>query len=75
MRKRDGKSTSTLQAEVHELQGKTTMKGDSSRKTAAPVSSGQFPRQSRRADLISDPLEGTSEPILREVGNGHSNQN
>ncbi|GAB0183396.1 hypothetical protein GRJ2_000804900 [Grus japonensis] len=44
MRKWDGKHTSTLQADVHELQGKTITKGDSSRKNAAPVSSGQFPR-------------------------------
>ena len=56
MRKWDGKPTSTL----HELQAKITTEGDSSRKNATPVSSGQFPRQSRRADLISDPLEGTS---------------
>ena len=59
MRKWDGKPTSVLHARVRELRGKNTTKGDSTRKNAAPVS-----KQSRRADLISDPLEGTSEPIL-----------
>ncbi|KAK4822055.1 hypothetical protein QYF61_008864 [Mycteria americana] len=43
MRKWDGKSTSTLEARVCELQGKTITKGSSSRKIAAPVSSEQFP--------------------------------
>ncbi|GAB0208015.1 hypothetical protein GRJ2_003267200 [Grus japonensis] len=43
MRKLDGKPTSTLEARVCELQGKTITKGDSSRKIAVPVSSGQFP--------------------------------
>ena len=59
MRKWDGKPTSVLNARVRELRGKTPIKGDSTRKNAAPVS-----KQSRRADFISDPLEGTSEPIL-----------
>jgi len=54
----DGKPTSNLEAGVHESQGKTMTNGGSSRKIAAPVSSGQFPRQSRKADLISDPVEG-----------------
>ncbi|XP_049650026.1 uncharacterized protein LOC126035459 isoform X2 [Accipiter gentilis] len=62
MRKWDGKTTLVLNARVHELRGKTTTKGDSTRKNAAPVS-----KQGIRADFISDPLEGTSEPILREV--------
>ncbi|XP_049649580.1 uncharacterized protein LOC126035259 isoform X2 [Accipiter gentilis] len=70
MKKCDGKPTSVLNARVHELRGKTTTKGDSTRKNAAPVS-----KQSRRADFISDPLEGTSEPILREVNTEYSNQN
>ncbi|KAM9591231.1 uncharacterized protein ACIBXB_006104 [Morphnus guianensis] len=70
MRKWDGKPTSVLNARVRELRGKTTTKGDSTRKNAAPVS-----KQSRRADLISDPLEGTSEPILQEVSTGYSDQN
>ena len=70
MRKWDGKPTSVLNARVRELQGKTTTKGDSTRKIAAPIS-----KQSRRANLISDHLEETPEPILREVGNGYSDQN
>ncbi|GAB0210098.1 hypothetical protein GRJ2_003475600 [Grus japonensis] len=44
MRKWDGKPTLILQARVHELQGKTITKGDSSRKDATPVSSGQSSR-------------------------------
>ncbi|KAK4815594.1 hypothetical protein QYF61_004809, partial [Mycteria americana] len=60
MRKWDGKPTSTLEARVPELQGKTITKGGSSRKIAVPVSSGQFPRQSRRADLTPDLNEGTA---------------
>ena len=58
MRKWDGKSTSTLEAQVRELQGKTITKGGSSRKIAAPVSSEQFPRQSRRADFASILIKG-----------------
>ena len=70
MRKWDGKPTSVLNAWVRELREKNTTKGDSTRKNAGPVS-----KQSRRADLISDPLEGNSEPILREVNTEYSNQN
>ena len=66
MRKWDRKPTSVLDARVRELKGKTTRKGDSSRKDAAPVS-----RQSRRA---SDPLEGTSKSFLQEVSNKYSDQ-
>ncbi|PKU27971.1 ubiquitin carboxyl-terminal hydrolase 4 [Limosa lapponica baueri] len=74
MRKWDGQPTSILQARVQEFQGRTTTKGDPSRKGAAPVSSAQFPRQSRRPELTSDPLEGTSKSFLQEVSNGHYDQ-
>ncbi|KAK4816511.1 hypothetical protein QYF61_017611 [Mycteria americana] len=67
MKKWDGKSTSTLEARVRELQGKTITQGGSSRKIAVPVSSGQFPRQSRRAGLTPDLNEGTSDLHLQEV--------
>ena len=67
MRKWDGKSTLTLEARVCELQGKTITKGGSSRKIAAPVSSGKFPRQSGRADLTPDPMERNSNPFLQKV--------
>ncbi|PKU43546.1 hypothetical protein llap_6150 [Limosa lapponica baueri] len=66
MRKWDGQPTSILQAWVQELQGRPTTKRDLSRKSATPVSSGQFPRQSRRPDLTSNPLEGTSKSFLQE---------
>jgi len=42
MRKWDGKSTSTLEVWVHELQ-RTIEKGDTSRKMSTPVSTGQSP--------------------------------
>ncbi|GAB0209136.1 hypothetical protein GRJ2_003379300 [Grus japonensis] len=68
MRKWDGKPTSTLRARVRELQGKTAVKRDSSRKNAAPVSTGQSPRPSERPDCTYDPLEGTSKSFLQEGG-------
>ncbi|XP_049650116.1 uncharacterized protein LOC126035501 [Accipiter gentilis] len=74
MRKWDGKPTSVLDARVQELREKATRKEDSSWKTAAPVSREQSPRRSRWADLISDPLEGTSDLRVQKVSNGYSNQ-
>jgi len=74
MRKWDGKPTLTLDAEVRELQGKTITKGDSSRKNVAPVSRGQLSRQSRKLDLTSDRLKGTSKSFLQEVSNKYSDQ-
>ncbi|KAK4811163.1 hypothetical protein QYF61_019794 [Mycteria americana] len=74
MRKWDGKATSTLLAWVHELQGKMIPKGGSSRKIAAPVSSGQFPRQSGRADLTPDFNEGTPDSYIQEMGNEYYDQ-
>jgi len=59
MRKWDGKPTSSLEARVRELRGKTITKGDSLRKNAAPVSSSQLSRPGRQFDLDSDPLGGT----------------
>jgi len=73
MSKWDGKPTSTLEARVRELQGKT-LKGGSSRKNATPVSSRQFPVQRRKPDLTSDCLEGTSKSFLQEVSNEYSDQ-
>ncbi|KAK4811001.1 hypothetical protein QYF61_014473 [Mycteria americana] len=67
MRKWDGKPTLTLEARVRELQGKTITKGGSSRKIAAPVSSWQFPRQSKRADLTPDFNEETPDSYVQEV--------
>ena len=69
MRKWDGKSTLTLEAQVCELQEKIITKGGSFRGIAAPVSSGQVPRQSRRADLTSDYNKGTSDLYLQEMSN------
>lgn len=68
------KSTLTLKAQVRELQGKTITKGDSTSKTAAPLFSGHFPRQSRRADLTLDFKEGNSDSYLQEVSSEYYNQ-
>ncbi|KAK4813534.1 hypothetical protein QYF61_009577 [Mycteria americana] len=73
-RKWDGKPTLTLEARVRELQGKTITQGGSSRKIAAPVPSGHFPRQSRRAALTPDFDEGTPDSYLQEVGNEYYDQ-
>ncbi|GAB0208758.1 ubiquitin carboxyl-terminal hydrolase 4 [Grus japonensis] len=75
MRKWDGKPTLTrIEARIRELQGKTITKLNFSRKNAAPVSSRQFPRQSRRADLTPDLNEGTSDSYLQEVSNEYYDQ-
>ncbi len=74
MRKWDGKPTSALEARVRELRGKTITKGGSSRQFAAPVSSGQFPRQRRRADLTYDPMEGNSNSYSQEVSDEYYEQ-
>jgi len=63
------KPTSTLEARVNELQGKTITKGDSSRKNVAPVSTRQPSRQGRQLDLASDPPERTSKSFLQGVAN------
>lgn len=75
MRKWDGKSTSVIETWVHELQGKTIKKVCSTRKIAAPVLSGQFPRQSKRVDLTSDFNKGTSDLHLQEESNEYNDQN
>ena len=74
MRKGDGKPTSTLEARVRELRGKTITKGDSVRKNAAPVSSSQLSRPGGQFDLDSDPLEGTSKSFLQQVSSKFSDQ-
>lgn len=48
MWKWDGKHTSTLEAQVHELQGKKLAEWDFSKENAAPGSTREFPRQSRK---------------------------
>ena len=74
MRKWDGKPTSSLEARVSELRGKTITKGDSVRKSAAPVSRSQLSRPGRQFDLDSDPLEGTSKSFLQQVGSKFSDE-
>ncbi|KAK4811292.1 hypothetical protein QYF61_023344 [Mycteria americana] len=74
MRKWDGKPTSTLEARVRDLQGKTIAKWSSSRKIAAPVSSGQFPRQSKRADFTPDFNEEIPDSYTQEKGNEYYDQ-
>ena len=68
MRRWDGKPTSTLEAQVRELQGRTVTQGGSSRKAAAPVSSEKVCRQrSRSADFISERNRETLDSHLQEV--------
>ncbi len=74
MRKWDGKPTSALEARVRELRGKTFANRGSPWKTAAPVSSGQFPRRNRRADLTYDPMEGNSDSYSQEVSDEYYEQ-
>ena len=74
MSKWDGKPTSTLEARVGELGGKTITKGDSVMKNATPVSSSQLSRPARQFDLGSDPLEGTSKSFLQQVSSKFSDE-
>jgi len=74
MRKWDGKPTSSLEARVRELRGKTVTKGDCARRNAAPVSSGQLSREGRQFDLDFDPLEGTAKSFLQQVSSIFSDQ-
>jgi len=74
MRKWDGKPTSSLEARVRELWGKTITKGNSVRKNAAPVSSSQLSRPGRQIDLDSDPLEETCKSFLQQVSSKFSDQ-
>lgn len=73
-RKLDCKSTLNLEARIHELQGKTAAKRDSFGKITSPVSIEKIPRQSRRADLTSDPSDGTSGLYLQKLTNKYSNR-
>ena len=70
MRKWDDASNWRLEAQVQELQGKTTAKSYPSRKITAPGSVGQ----SRRADCTFDPDEGTSGLQLQKSSNEDSDQ-
>lgn len=74
MQKWDRKSTLTIKAQAHELQGKTITKGSSSRKINAPVSGWQFPRQNRRVSLTFDLNKRTSDFHLQEVTNEYYDQ-
>jgi len=74
MRKWDGKPTSSLEARVHELQGKRITKGHSVRKIAAPVSSSQLSRPGRQFDLDFNPLEGISKSFLQQASSKFSDQ-
>ena len=74
MRKWDGKPTSSLEARVRELRGKTDMKGDSVRKNATPISRSQLSRPGRQLDFDSNPLEGTSKSFLQQVSSNFSDE-
>jgi len=74
MRKWDGVPTSTLAARVRELKGNTAARRGVPKRNAAPVSMGQYPRGSRRADVILDPDEETSTSHLQELSGRRSSQ-
>jgi len=74
MRKWDGNPTSSLEARLRELRGKTITKGDSLRKNATPVSSSQHSRPGTQFDLDSDPLEVTSKSFLQQVSSKFSDE-
>ena len=75
MKKWDGKPTSTLVEWVRELQGKTIAQGSFSRRTAAPVSSKQFPRQrSRIANFPSDLNRDICDSHLQEASDKYYDQ-
>ena len=68
MKKGDGKSTSTLEAWVIELQRNAVTQEGFFRKVAAQVSGEQVPRQmSRSADFISELNRETLDSHLQEV--------
>lgn len=71
----DGDSICAPAVQVHELRGKTTTTGNSSRIQADPVSSGQVLGQNRRANVTSDPLERTSNSYLQDMSNKHLKNN
>lgn len=73
MRKWGGEPTSTLAAQVCELQGNMAAKRGSPRKTAALVSVGQSPRGSRRADVTLDPDGETSALHWQELSDRYFN--
>jgi len=74
MRKWDGKPTSSLEARVRELRGKTITKGDSLRKMLLQFPAASSPDQGRQFDLDSDPLEGTSKSFLQQASSKFSDQ-
>ncbi|TRZ17923.1 hypothetical protein HGM15179_009193 [Zosterops borbonicus] len=73
IKKLDGKPTSALTAEVHELRGITTTKENSSRIIHFPV--GKSSDRMEGLNVISDPLEEISSSCLQELSNDHHDQN
>lgn len=74
MRNQDGKFALTVEAQVYELPGKTIASGSSSRKVAAPVSSGQLFRESGKADLTPGPVKKNYNPFFQEENGEHYDQ-
>ena len=54
-------------AQVCKVQGETIRNGGSPRNIAAPVYSGQLPRQSRRVEFTADPRQGAADWFLQDV--------
>lgn len=75
MRKWDGKPTSTLQAWILELQGKTITRVGLPSNMEASVSSRQFSRQRRQCNLISKDDNENFGSHTQEMSNEYCNQN
>ena len=67
MKKRYGKPTYLLEERVCELEGRTSTKRGSFRRNAAPLSSNQVPKLSRKVDSAHDPMRRTSDLYSQEV--------
>ena len=60
------KPTYLLEEQVCELEGGTSTKQGSFRRNAAPVSSNQVPKQSRKVNFVHDPMRRTSDLYSKE---------
>ena len=67
MKKWDGKPTYLLGRRGCELEGRTSTERGPFRRNAAPVSSNQVPKWSRKVDFAHDPMRRTSDLYSQEV--------
>ena len=67
MKKWDGKPTYLLEKQVCELEGRTSTECGPIRRNAAPVSSNQVPKWSRKVNFAHDPMRRTPDLYSQEV--------